>query len=77
VSADKGQALLNVVRTRLEGNMPAAYVKLKGLDETALYRENATGMTYRGSALMEAGLVLPMNMIEYAAYQMSFERVEE
>ncbi len=75
VSDDRDQALLNVVRTRLEGNMAAAYVKLKGLDAAALYRDCDTGAVYCGAALMEAGIPLPVPAVEYEAYQMAFERI--
>ena len=39
VSEDKAQAFVNVIRLSAEANSPAAYVTLRGLDETALYLE--------------------------------------
>lgn len=74
---DRSSALLSVVRTQIQGNSAAAYVKLRGLDADACYEECATGKVYAGAALMEAGLPLPFAGGEYEAYQMAFRRVEQ
>lgn len=70
VSEDGGRALLNVVMLEIHGNMPVSYVRLKGLKRDALYEDAATGRLYHGSALMEAGIPLPMQTEEYGAFQM-------
>ena len=64
----EGQVLLNVVMLENHGNMPVTYVKLKGLEPEAVYQDTAGGRCYTGSALMEAGLPLPVEMGEYLAY---------
>jgi alpha-galactosidase len=69
VSEDGRQALLNVVLQEIHGNMTVNYVKLKGLQEAAVYEDVTTGKRYAGSALMEAGLPIPVEMGEYRAYQ--------
>ena len=52
------------------------YVQLRGLDESALYNEQATGRIYSGAALMHGGMPLPAEFGEYRAYQYHFcERI--
>jgi alpha-galactosidase len=50
-------------------------VRLKGLDEKALYREEASGKEYSGAALMHAGLPLPMQLGEYLSRQIHFTKI--
>lgn len=71
VSEDQSQALVNVVRLDVQGNMAPTYVKLKGLHRKAMYRDNATGKIYAGTALMEAGLLIPYPKAEYEGYQIA------
>ena len=52
VSEDKKQVLLSVVMQEIHGNMTVNYVRLKGLDPNAVYRDAQTGMRYYGSALI-------------------------
>lgn len=52
------------------GNMTVTYVKLKGLKNGKLYRDEKNGSVYPADALMEIGLPLPMKLGEYRAYQM-------
>lgn len=77
VSEDKEQVLLNVVMLEIHGNMTVNYVKLKGLREDALYENVETGKCYSATALMEAGLPMPVETGEYRAYQMEFRRIHE
>lgn len=69
VSEDKKEVLLNVVMLKVHGNMTVNYIKLRGLDPEACYREEKTGKCYNGGALMEAGYSLPVECGEYLAYQ--------
>lgn len=71
----EGQVLLNVVMLENHGNMPVTYVKLKGLEPEAVYQDTAGGRCYTGSALMEAGLPLPVEMGEYLAYQIELNKI--
>ena len=75
VSENREQALLNAVMLEIHGNMTVHYVRLKGLKPEALYEETASGKRYYGSALMEAGIPLPVEMGEYRAYQMEFRKI--
>lgn len=75
VSRDREQVLLSVVMQEIHGNMTVNYVRLKGLDPCGVYRDAETGTCYYGSALMEAGLPMPVEMGEYRAYQKYMEIV--
>ncbi len=72
VSEDEKRALLNVVMLAIHGNMAVNYVKLKGLCADAVYEAIGTGKQYYGSALMQAGLPMPVQQGEYLAYQIEF-----
>lgn len=76
VADDKSRALVNVVMLEIHGNMTVNYVKLKGILADALYEDTATGKCYYGSALMEAGMAMPVEMEEYPAYQIEL-RIRE
>lgn len=69
LSDDKEQVLLNIVMLEVHGNMEVCYVKLKGLKKESVYEDINTGKTYYGSALMEAGIPMPVEMGEYLSYQ--------
>ncbi len=75
VSEDREQVLLSVVMQEIHGNMTVNYVRLKGLDPNAVYRDAATGICYHGSALMAAGMPMPVEMGEYRSYQIYMEIV--
>lgn len=68
-SKDKDRVLLNVVMLEVHGNMPVTYVKLRGLQGDMVYEDVDTGKRYYGSALMEAGMPMPMEPVEYLAWQ--------
>jgi alpha-galactosidase len=75
VAEDKSEALLSVVLLGSHCNAPINYVRLKGLEEKALYREEASGKEYSGSALMHAGLPLPMLWGEHLSKQLHFTKL--
>lgn len=73
VAEDKKDALLNVVTLDTHCNAPATYVKLKGLEEKALYYiEGQEEETYSGSALMYGGMPIPHMNNEYQSWQVHF-----
>jgi len=55
VSEDKTKALVTYV-TILSSNNPYRMLKLRGLDETKLYKEETSGIIYSGMALMKMGI---------------------
>ena len=74
VGNSQEEVLLNVVMEEIHGNMTVNYVQLRGLDESALYKEQTTGRIYSGAALMHGGMPLPAEFGEYRAYQYHFVR---
>ncbi|MBO5460779.1 MAG: alpha-galactosidase, partial [Ruminococcus sp.] len=78
VSEEKDEALLNVVTLDTHCNGAVYYVKLKGLEKTAVYVDEQTGRKYTGTALMNAGIVLPMPMIkdDYQAFQIYLKKIK-
>ncbi len=74
VSKDRSRALLSVVMLEMHGNMTVSYVKLKGLDDTSVYRDTESGRRYYGADLMKAGLPMPVEQKEYPAYQIGLIR---
>ena len=74
VGNSQEEFLLNVVMEEIHGNMTVNYVQLRGLDESALYKEQTTGRIYSGAALMHGGMPLPAEFGEYRAYQYHFVR---
>ena len=69
---EQSKVLLNIVMQVIHGNMTVNYVKLQGLEETAIYREEKSGKRYTGAALMYGGMPLPIEPGEYQAYQYYF-----
>ena len=69
---EQSKVLLNIVMQVIHGNMTVNYVKLQGLEETAVYREEKSGKRYTGAALMYCGMPLPIEPGEYQAYQYCF-----
>ncbi len=69
ISKDKTQVLLSIVINEIHGNMPVYYVKLKGLEKDAVYKNEENGAYYQGAALMEAGLPVKCSLGEYNSYQ--------
>ncbi len=74
VSEKKDRALLSVVMLEMHGNMTVSYVKMKGLDPLAAYRDTESGRRYYGADLMKAGLPMPVELKEYPAYQIELVR---
>lgn len=73
VSENQEQALISVVMQEIHGNMPVTYVKLKGLKPDAVY-ENVESKEKRfGSAWMNAGIPIPVEMEEYRAYRIELQ----
>jgi alpha-galactosidase len=75
VSEDQSEMLLSVVRMVSHFNAPIDYLRMKGLKEDAIYREETTGKEYTGSALVHAGIPLPMQWGEHMSLQMHFMKI--
>lgn len=73
VSGDKKRTLFNLVVTHVRANSPDIHIRLRGLDPAKRYQlDGGDGRAYRGSALMNAGVSIPMPMGDYPAVQMEF-----
>lgn len=71
-------AVYEVVTGYGESSNAAAEKEVSQEHENATYREAlAVGRCYYGSALMEAGLPMPVRMAEYPAYQIAFQKIEQ
>jgi len=56
VSKDKSEALVTYIQVLHRPNYKSRRIRLKGLDENAVYRDTETNSVYSGSALMNVGL---------------------
>lgn len=74
VSEKKDRALVSVVMLEMHGNMTVSYVKMRGLEPQAVYRDAENGRRYFGADLMQAGLPMPVEFKEYPAYQIELIR---
>ena len=74
VSEDGERCLLSAVLQSRHGNMPAQYVKPRGLTPGARYRVRETGAVLPADALMDAGLPLPLELGEYESVVWHLER---
>lgn len=73
VKNDRSEVLINIVKLNAEHNAAIEYIKLRGLDENAIYKaENAT---YYGSQLMYSGLPVKIMHGEYKAYQIHLKTI--
>lgn len=72
VSEDKTEVLFFAVQLEIHGNMTPIYVRLRGLESGAVYKEEQTGDLYPADILMETGLPLKSEHREYQSFQMKF-----
>lgn len=72
VSEDKKEVLVNGVIFRTEPNRTQYLVKLRGLLPDTNYRLAENGEVYKGSALMNGGILLPKSWGDYASIEMHF-----
>ena len=75
VGADGSEALLNVVTLATHCNPATEYVRLMGLEESALYQVEGSDEVYQGGALMYAGLPIPRLGNEYMSWQMHLVKI--
>lgn len=76
VAGDKSEALLSIVTLDTHDNAPVRYVRCKGLEPEAVYRDAQSGKCYTGAALMYAGIPVPFCRKEYMAWQIHLTREE-
>ncbi|MGN0586481.1 MAG: alpha-galactosidase, partial [Oscillospiraceae bacterium] len=74
VAKDKSEALFTFVQVLGRPNYPCRRVKLKGLDPSAKYKNETTGEVHSGSALMNAGINVPVDG-DFKSVKVHFTRV--
>lgn len=72
VSEDKKEVLVHGVIFRTEPNHTQYLAKLRGLLPDTNYRLAENGEVYKGSALMNGGILLPKSWGDYASIEMHF-----
>ena len=76
VSEDKKEVLVNGVIFRTEPNRTQYLIKLRGLLPDADYRLDDSGGIYKGSALMNGGILLPKSWGDNYPVEMHFTKGE-
>ena len=79
VSADRGEALVNVAAVSSQANGQLTWLRLKGLDENAQYRieaEDGSTQLLSGAALMYAGYSFPMFFGDYPSACLRLTRIQ-
>ena len=76
VSPEGDQALLYAVLQEKHANMPALYLRPRGLTPGTLYRDADSGALYWADALMDAGLPLPLSLEERCGLCIRLERIQ-
>lgn len=76
VSEDKKEVLVNGVIFRTEPNRTQYLIKLRGLLPDADYCLDDSGMVYKGSALMNGGILLPKSWGDNYPVEMHFTKGE-
>ena len=76
VSEDKKEVLVNGVIFRTEPNRTQYLIKLRGLLPDADYRLDDSGGVYKGSALMNGGILLPESWGDNYPVEMHFTKDE-
>lgn len=56
---------------------PVRLLKLKGLDEKALYRESESGEVFGGDELMYSGISIPLKKEDFRSEMYLFNKITE
>ena len=75
VSKDHSEALVNYVNLEIHGNRPVTYIRLRGLETGAHYRDTESGKVYPADALMQVGLPMPAPFGDYGALQIHLVKI--
>lgn len=75
VKEDGSEALLSFVQLRSRANPPYITVRVKGLKENGLYRIDGKECIYEGSALMNAGISMPVQYGDYLGKNFKIQEV--
>lgn len=75
VSKDKSESLICTVMLQAKANPPFLRLRVRGLKEESLYHMEGTETFYKGSALMHAGINLPVVYGDYQNVNFVFQEV--
>ncbi|MCR5415231.1 MAG: alpha-galactosidase [Pseudobutyrivibrio sp.] len=73
-AVDKSEALVNIVVKKSQANAKIKIIKLRGLEEGALYSLEDTDKVFSGAALMYGGFAINIAMGDYPSAQLHFVR---
>ncbi len=73
VSEDKSESMICLVAISIEPNDGGRWMRLRGLDENAVYELN--GEQYPGDVLMNAGMLLPKAHEEYQSFRIHLKKI--
>ena len=72
VSEDQSESLVCLVAVTIEPNDGGRWMKLRGLDENAVYEIN--GEQFPGDVLMTSGILLPKAHVEYQSFKILMKK---
>lgn len=75
VNTDKTQFVTTYIQVLSEPNGNSHRISLDGLEPSALYREEITGIQYHGDTLMNAGLSIPVQTGDFHSIMYRFSVV--
>ena len=75
VSEDGSEALVSLVTVNVEANAHFPFLRLKGLQEDAVYRLEGTDLTVTGAALMYGGYTTEEPRGNYPAMRLHFQKI--
>ena len=75
VATDKSEALVNIVVKKVQANARIKVIKLRGLEENAMYNLEGTKTILSGAALMYGGFAINISYGDYPSAQLHFVRV--
>lgn len=75
VAGDYSKAAVYYFRVLCQPNAPLRYLRIRGLDPSALYKNIETGSVYGGDELMNAGVAIPELNGDFASLLLRFEKV--
>lgn len=75
VAKDRTESLVSIVALHPKANPPFRRIRLKGLEEHAVYRIDGEDQIWKGSALMYAGLPVPLLWGDYQSCHFYIRRL--
>lgn len=74
IAKDKTEAVVTYCKVLAQAESPTTVLRLKGLDETALYRDVNTQQCYGGDELMHVGLTIPLARTDFYTVTFHFQK---